>query len=42
MTPNTLPTLSLRRLKEVIQEGDLGCLCDPELFTGPADIEPDG
>ena len=41
MMPKTLPTLSLRRLKEVIQEGDPGCLCDPELFTGPTDIEPE-
>ena len=41
MMSNTLPTLSLRRIKEVIEEGDPGCLCDPELFTGPADIEPE-
>jgi hypothetical protein len=33
--------LSLRRLQEEILDGDPGCLCDPELFTGPADIEPE-
>lgn len=37
--PAKLPTLSLRRLREIVLEGDPGCLCDPELFTGPADIE---
>jgi hypothetical protein len=41
VTPNRLPTLSLRRLRDTILEGDPGCLCDPELFTGPADIEPE-
>lgn len=34
-------TLSLRALRDVVREGDPGCLCDPELFTGPADIEPE-
>jgi hypothetical protein len=38
---SALPSLSLRRLKEVIQEGDPDCLCDPELFTGPTDVEPE-
>ena len=36
-----LPTLSLRGLRDLILAGDPGCLCDPELFTGPADIEPE-
>ena len=34
-----LPTLSLRGLRDVVLAGDPGCLCDPELFTGPAEIE---
>ena len=38
---SALPTLSLRALRDVILAGDPGCLCDPELFTGPADIEPE-
>jgi WhiB family redox-sensing transcriptional regulator len=37
----TLPTLSLRGLRDVVMAADPGCLCDPELFTGPADIEAD-
>ncbi len=37
--PDKLPTLSLRRLRDAVLAGDPGCLCDPELFTGPADIE---
>jgi WhiB family transcriptional regulator, redox-sensing transcriptional regulator len=39
--PATLPALSLRKLRDLIREGDPGCLCDPELFTGPAGIEPE-
>ena len=39
--PATLPTLSLRKLRDLILDGDPGCLCDPELFTGPTDIEPE-
>jgi hypothetical protein len=35
----TLPTLSLRGLRDVVLTGDPGCLCDPELFTGPAGVE---
>ena len=31
--------LSLRALRDAVLEGDPGCLCDPELFTGPAGIE---
>jgi hypothetical protein len=38
---STLPTLSLRSLRDMVVAGDPGCLCDPELFTGPADIEPE-
>jgi WhiB family redox-sensing transcriptional regulator len=34
-----LPTLSLRGLRDVVLAADPGCVCDPELFTGPADIE---
>jgi len=34
-----LPTLSLRGLRDVVLAGDPGCLCDPELFTGPAGVE---
>jgi WhiB family transcriptional regulator, redox-sensing transcriptional regulator len=37
--PGALRTLSLRRLRDMVLEGDPGCLCDPELFTGPAAIE---
>jgi hypothetical protein len=36
-----LPSLSLRRLRDMVVAGDPGCMCDPELFTGPADIEPE-
>jgi hypothetical protein len=39
MTPLALPSLSLRKLRDLIREGDPGCLCDPELFTGPAGVE---
>ena len=35
----SLPTLSLRRLRDAVLAGDPGCVCDPELFTGPAGIE---
>ena len=38
---SALPSLSLRRLRDMVVAGDPGCLCDPELFTGPADIEPE-
>ena len=34
-----LPALSLRGLRDVVLAADPGCVCDPELFTGPADIE---
>jgi WhiB family transcriptional regulator, redox-sensing transcriptional regulator len=34
-----LPTLSLRGLRDMVVAGDPGCLCDPELFTGPAGVE---
>jgi hypothetical protein len=36
-----LPMLTLRALKDTVLAGDPGCVCDPELFTGPADIEPE-
>ena len=36
---SALPTLSLRALRDMVLAGDPGCLCDPELFTGPAGIE---
>ena len=37
----SITSLSLRTLKNVILAGDPGCLCDPELFTGPTDTEPE-
>jgi len=36
---SALPTLSLRSLRDMLLAGDPGCLCDPELFTGPAGVE---
>src|SRR5262249_53579347 len=30
---------SLRGLRDMVLAGDPGCVCDPELFTGPAGIE---
>jgi len=36
-----LPALSLRALRDTVLAGDPGCVCDPELFTGPADTEPE-
>lgn len=33
--------LSLRGLRDAVLAGDPACLCDPELFTGPADMEAD-
>ena len=36
-----MSSLSLRALGDAVREGDPGCLCDPELFTGPTDIEPE-
>jgi hypothetical protein len=36
-----LPTLSLRGLRDAVLAGDPACLCDPELFTGPAGVDPD-
>lgn len=41
MAGDGLPALSVRGLLEVIRAGDPGCVCDPELFTGPAGIEPE-
>ncbi len=38
---SALPTLSLRALRDAVLAADPGCVCDPELFTGPADIEPE-
>src|SRR5207244_3953217 len=38
---SVLPTLSLRGLRDVVLAGDPGCVCDPELFTGPARVEPE-
>ena len=40
VAPAGLPT-SLRGLRDAVLAGDPGCVCDPELFTGPADIEPE-
>ena len=39
--PAGLATLSLRGLRDAVLAGDPGCVCDPELFTGPAGIEPE-
>jgi hypothetical protein len=36
-----LPTLSLRARRDTVLAGEPGCVCDPELFTGPADTEPE-
>lgn len=36
-----LPPLSVSGLKDTVLNGDPACLCDPELFTGPAGIEPE-
>ena len=38
---SVLPTLSLRGLRDAVLAGEPGCVCDPEFFTGPADIEPE-
>ena len=35
------PTLSLRTLRDMVVAGDPGCMCDPELVTGPTDMEPE-
>jgi hypothetical protein len=37
----TKPALSLRALRDAVLAGDPGCVCDPELFTGPAGVEPE-
>ena len=39
--PANLPPLTLHGLKDAVLNGDPGCLCDPELFTGPTGIEPE-
>lgn len=36
-----LPLLSLRGLRVLVLAADPGCVCDPELFTGPADMKPE-
>jgi Transcription factor WhiB len=36
---SALPALSLRGLLDVIRAAEPGCLCDPELFTGPAGVD---
>ena len=33
--------MSLRGLRDAVLAGEPGCVCDPELFTGPAGIEPE-
>ncbi len=38
---SSLSTLSLRGLRDLVLAGDPGCVCDPELFTGPAGVEPE-
>ena len=32
---------SLRGLRDAVLAGDPGCVCDPELFTGQAGVEPE-
>lgn len=34
-----LGSLSLRTLRDTVLTGDPGCVCDPELFTGPPEEE---
>jgi len=41
MATEELPALSLRGLLDVIHAAEPGCLCDPELFTGPDDEPPE-
>src|SRR5690242_5562822 len=45
MTPRkvdgTMPPLSMTALKDAVLAADPACLLDPELFTGPAGIEPE-
>jgi hypothetical protein len=38
---DNLPPLTIRGLKDAVKAADPACLCDPELFTGPTDIEPE-
>lgn len=33
--------MSLAVLRDLVLDGDPACLCDPELFTGPAGVEPE-
>jgi WhiB family redox-sensing transcriptional regulator len=39
LPPRRLRDLPLRALRDEVLAGDPACLCDPELFTGPAGIE---
>lgn len=45
MTPRkvdgTMPPLSMTALKDAVLAADPACLLDPELFTGPAGVEPE-
>jgi hypothetical protein len=34
--------LTPRARKDSVLVDDPGCVCDPELFTGPAGVEPEG
>lgn len=36
-----LPPLTVAGLKAAVTDAEPGCMCDPELFTGPAGIEAD-
>jgi WhiB family redox-sensing transcriptional regulator len=38
--PGGLPA-SLRGLRDAVLAGEPGCVLDPELFTGPAGVEPE-
>lgn len=39
LSTSKVPTPSLASLKEAVLSGDPACVCDPELFTGPTDID---
>jgi hypothetical protein len=47
LPPPTLATLAaglpltMKGLREAVRAADPGCLLDPELFTGPAGVEPE-
>jgi hypothetical protein len=40
-TEHALPPLTMTALKDAVLAADPACLLDPELFTGPAGVEPE-